>query len=111
MSNTGTYYYIKNAANPDNQCVVAGDQFNGKTYLWPHQKRDNAKWKFEPPDQGFYYIIDNRHGCALGTGLAGPDDPAILHCDKRQTDWTKYCQWRVQRGKDPGTYILIDRFF
>jgi hypothetical protein len=111
MSNGDTYYYIKNAANPESQCMVAGDQFDGKTYLVPHQTRANAKWKFEPAGQGFYYIIDNRHGCALGTGLAGPNDPAIHHCDKRQTDWAQYCQWRVQRGKEPGTYILIDRFF
>jgi hypothetical protein len=121
MSNTDTYYYIKNAANPQNQCVVAGDQFNGNISLQTHNNRANAKWKFESaelsaaelgrPRAGFYYIVDNQHGCALGTGLSGDHDRSIHHFDKeKKSDWAKYCQWRVQPGKNPGTYIIVSRF-
>jgi hypothetical protein len=120
MSNNDTFYYIKSAANPEHHCVVAGDRYDGKVYLQPHDKRTNAQWRFEAAEDGFYYIVDKSHGCALGTGFPGVNDRLpeaavaqvmIHHWDKqKRSDWAQHCRWRVQPGKKPGSYILVNLF-
>lgn len=90
--------------------MAAGDKYDGKVYLQPHDKRTNAQWRFEPVESGFYYIVDKSHGCALGTGFAGANDRSIHHWDKeKRSDWAQHCLWRVQLGKKPGSYILVSR--
>jgi hypothetical protein len=83
--------------------LIAGDRDDGRLYHLELKDRDNGKWMFQPAGDGYYYIIDVRHGKAISAG--DEDDGKIYHLVPEGRDNAK---WKlVEKGDNK--FQLIDK--
>ncbi|WP_232662524.1 ETX/MTX2 family pore-forming toxin [Pseudonocardia sp. TRM90224] len=115
---TDRYFHIVDKAH--GRCVVAGEVFTTRrgysgpdpsvpvdemppVYHQPHENRDPAQWRFVDAGDGHYYVLDRRHGCALGAGERY--DERIYHY--RDYEGRPHCRWKAATTA-PGMFHLVD---
>jgi len=85
------------------KAIVAGDSADNNLYHQDLNSRDNGKWQFVPAGDGYYYIIDVRHG--LGIVAGNSYDGHIYHQAPNNRDNAK---WKlVEKGDNK--FQLIDK--
>ncbi|MBN1422174.1 MAG: ETX/MTX2 family pore-forming toxin [Planctomycetes bacterium] len=98
------YFRIYDAAHT---CYLAsGASFDGNIYhLRESELGDHASWRFEPAGDGYYYIIDRRHGGALcgGDTYDGQTYAVLDHANRLNA------QWKAVEGSVLGAFFFFDR--
>lgn len=102
-SSAQTYAYIQAEDGLHNKALIGGDTYNESIYHQDANKRDNAKWKFKPAGDGYYYIIDVKHNKAL---VAGDNaNNRVYHQEPNDRDNAK---WKLEPVGD-GTFHITDK--
>ncbi|MFI6318786.1 hypothetical protein ACIBG8_14760 [Nonomuraea sp. NPDC050556] len=101
-SQDARYFIIRDLAH--RQAVRGGDDHDRRAYHDDPAKRDNALWRFEEADPGFYYIVDRKHVAAL---WAGTEMERVCH--EKAYHGKHEAQWEVLPTPDAGVYWLRNR--
>ncbi|PVW13200.1 RICIN domain-containing protein [Marixanthomonas spongiae] len=83
------------------KAVVAGNTYDGKMYQQELKNRDNGKWQFIPTGDGYYNIVDVRHGKAIVAG--DRQDNNVYHQDANNRDNAK---WKLVKRANNKFHII-----
>ena len=106
-----TYKYF-NIYDVAHSCyLAAGASYAGCVYhIKADNLGDNAQWRFEAADSGYYYLVDRRHGAAMASDIEGGLAPISQGAGHIQAYTGKTsCQWRAEKATTVGAYWLKDR--